>query len=110
MVREGRRGSGVAPLITALDSSLVSTPGWRASGTRRRNWRTKASSLAWPTAYPLLTWAFRYRQALIAAACGAYDEAHTLTDEMLRPGCAETNRSGLPPGASRGVGSVAGAG
>ena len=25
--------------------------------------------------YPLLTWSFRYRQALIAAACGAYDGA-----------------------------------
>ena len=34
--------------------------------------------------YPLLTWSFRYRQALIAAARGAYDGAHTLTDEMLR--------------------------
>ena len=55
--------------------------------------------------YPLLTWAFRYRQALIAAACGGYDRAHTLTDEMLR--WAAPRRIGQAGLAVHHVGSVA---
>jgi hypothetical protein len=55
--------------------------------------------------YPLLTWAFRYRQALVAAACGADDGAHTLTDEMLR--WAAPRRIGQAGLAAHHVGSVA---
>ena len=83
VVREGRRGSGVAPLITALDH--LGLDAWLAGQwDQAQELADEGLELSLAHGYPLLTWSFRYRQALIAAARGAYDGAHTLTDEMLR--------------------------
>jgi DNA-binding CsgD family transcriptional regulator len=83
VVREGRRGSGVAPLITALDH-LGLDAWWAGQWDQAQELAEEGLELSLAHGYPLLTWSFRYRQALIAAARGAYDGAHTLTDEMLR--------------------------
>ena len=109
VVREGRRGSGVAPLITALDH--LGLDAWLAGQwDQAQELADEGLELSLAHGYPLLTWSFRYRQALIAAARGADDGAHTLTDEMLR--WAAPRRIGLawPGGSSCEVGSGAGAG
>ena len=104
VVREGRRGSGVAPLITALDH--LGLDAWSAGQwDQAQELADEGLELSLAHGYPLLTWAFRYRQALIAAACGAYDGAHTLTDEMLR--WAAPRRIGQAGLAAHHVGSVA---
>ncbi|MFZ0002590.1 MAG: AAA family ATPase [Trebonia sp.] len=104
VVREGRRGSGVAPLITALDH--LGLDAWLAGHwDQAQELADEGLELSLAHGYPLLTWAFRYRQALIAAACGAYDGAHTLTDEMLR--WAAPRRIGQAGLAAHHVGSVA---
>jgi DNA-binding CsgD family transcriptional regulator len=83
VVREGRRGSGVAPLITALDH--LGLDAWLAGQwDQAQELADEGLKLSLAHGYPLLTWSFRYRQALVAAARGAYDGAQTLTDEMLR--------------------------
>ena len=104
VVREGRRGSSVAPLITALDH--LGLDAWLAGQwDQAQELADEGLELSLAHGYPLLTWAFRYRQALIAAACGAYDGAHTLTDEMLR--WAAPRRIGQAGLAAHHVGSVA---
>ena len=104
VVREGRRGSGVSPLITALDH--LGLDAWLAGQwDQAQELADEGLELSLAHGYPLLTWSFRYRQALIAAACGAYDGAHTLTDEMLR--WAAPRRIGLAGLAAHHVGSVA---
>jgi DNA-binding CsgD family transcriptional regulator len=104
VVREGRQGSGVAPLITALDH--LGLDAWLAGQwDQAQELADEGLELSLAHGYPLLTWAFRYRQALIAAACGAYDGAHTLTDEMLR--WAAPRRIGQAGLAAHHVGSVA---
>jgi DNA-binding CsgD family transcriptional regulator len=104
VVREGRRGSGVAPLITALDH--LGLDAWSAGQwDQAQELADEGLELSLAHGYSLLTWAFRYRQALIAAACGAYDGAHTLTDEMLR--WAAPRRIGQAGLAAHHVGSVA---
>ena len=104
VVREGRRGSGVAPLITALDH--LGLDAWLAGQwDQAQELADEGLELSLAHGYPLLTWSFRYRQALIAAACGAYDGAHTLTDEMLR--WAAPRRIGQAGLAAHHVGSVA---
>ena len=97
-------GSGVAPLITALDH--LGLDAWLAGHwDQAQELADEGLELSLAHGYPLLTWAFRYRQALIAAACGAYDGAHTLTDEMLR--WAAPRRIGQAGLAAHHVGSVA---
>ena len=104
VVREGRRGSGVAPLITALDH--LGLDAWLAGQwDQAQELADEGLELSLAHGYPLLTWSFRYRQALIAAARGAYDGAHTLTDEMLR--WAAPRRIGLAGLAAHHVRSVA---
>jgi DNA-binding CsgD family transcriptional regulator len=104
VVREGRRGSGVAPLITALDH--LGLDAWLAGQwDQAQELADEGLELSLTHGYPLLTWSFRYRQALIAAARGAYDGAHTLTEEMLR--WAAPRRIGLAGLAAHHVGSVA---
>ena len=104
VVREGRRGSGVAALITALDH--LGLDAWLAGQwDQAQELADEGLELSLARGYPLLTWSFRYRQALIAAACGAYDRAHTLTDEMLR--WAAPRRIGQADLAAHHVGSVA---
>ena len=107
VVREGRRGSGVAPLITALDH--LGLDAWLAGQwDQAQELADEGLELSLAHGYPLLTWSFRYRQALIAAARGAYDGAHTLTDEMLR--WAAPRRIGQAGLAAHHVGSIAAAG
>jgi DNA-binding CsgD family transcriptional regulator len=104
VVREGRRGSGAAPLITALDH--LGLDAWLAGQwDQAQELADEGLELSLAHGYPLLTWSFRYRQALIAAARGAYDGAHTLTDEMLR--WAAPRRIGLAGLAAHHVRSVA---
>ena len=104
VVREGRRGSGGAPLITALDH--LGLDAWLAGQwDQAQELADEGLELSLAHGYPLLTWSFRYRQALIAAARGAYDGAHTLTDEMLR--WAAPRRIGLAGLAAHHVRSVA---
>ena len=104
VVREGRRGSGAAPLITALDH--LGLDAWLAGQwDQAQELADEGLKLSLAHGYPLLTWSFRYRQALIAAARGAYDGAHTLTDEMLR--WAAPRRIGLAGLAAHHVRSVA---
>jgi DNA-binding CsgD family transcriptional regulator len=104
VVREGRRGSGVAPLITALDH--LGLDAWSAGQwDQAQELADEGLELSLAHGYSQLTWAFRYRQALIAAACGAYDGAHTLTEEMLR--WAAPRRIGQAGLAAHHVGSVA---
>ena len=104
VVREGRRVSGVAPLITALDH--LGLDAWLAGQwDQAQELADEGLELSLAHGYPLLTWSFRYRQALIAAARGAYDGAHTLTDEMLR--WAAPRRIGLAGLAAHHVRSVA---
>ena len=104
VAREGRRGSGVAPLITALDH--LGLDAWLAGQwDQAQELADEGLELSLAHGYPLLTWSFRYRQALIAAARGAYDGAHTLTDEMLR--WAAPRRIGLAGLAAHHVRSVA---
>ena len=104
VVREGRRGSGVAPLITALDH--LGLDAWLAGQwDQAQELADEGLELSLAHGYPLLTWSFRYRQALVAAARGAYDGAHTLTDEMLR--WAAPRRIGLAGLAAHHVRSVA---
>ena len=104
VVREGRRAAVLAPLITALDH--LGLDAWLAGQwDQAQELADEGLELSLAHGYPLLTWAFRYRQALIAAACGASDGAHTLTDEMLR--WAAPRRIGLAETHARHVGSVA---
>ena len=104
VVREGRQASGVAPLITALDH--LGLDAWLAGQwDQAQELADEGLELSLAHGYPLLTWSFRYRQALITAARGAYDGAHTLTDEMLR--WAAPRRIGLAGLAAHHVRSVA---
>ncbi len=104
VVREGRQGSGVTPLITALDHLCLD--GWLTG-----RWdqvlelADEGLELCLAHGYLLHTWTIRYRQALIAAARGAYDATHALTDEMLR--WAAPRRIGQADLAAHHVGSVA---
>jgi len=104
VVREGRQGNVFAPLITALDH--LGLDAWLAGQwDQAQELADEGLELSLAHGYPLLTWAFRYRQALIAAARGAYDGAHTLTDEMLR--WAAPRRIGQADLAAHHVGSIA---
>jgi DNA-binding CsgD family transcriptional regulator len=104
VVREGRRGGGVAPLITALDH--LGLDAWLAGQwDQAQELADEGLELSLAHGYPLLTWAFRYRQALIAAGRGGYDAADALTDEMLR--WAAPRRIGQAGLAAHHVGSVA---
>ncbi len=104
VVREGRQGSGVTPLITALDH--LSLDGWMTGQwDQAQELADEGLELCLAHGYLLLTWTIRYRQALIAAARGAYDAAHTLTEEMLR--WAAPRRIGQAGLAAHHVGSVA---
>ena len=81
MVREVRQGGAVTPLITALehlsfDSSM--TGQWDQA----QELADECLELCLTYGYLPLTWTVRYRQALLAAARGAYDASDELTVEM----------------------------
>ena len=104
VVRETRQASAVTPLITALEH--LSGDSWMTGRwDQARDLADECLELCLTHGYLLLTWTVRYRQALIAAARGAYDAAETLTAEMTR--WAVPRRIGLAEVAAHHVGSVA---
>jgi DNA-binding CsgD family transcriptional regulator len=83
VVGESRRGSGVTPLITALDHLCLD--GWMTGRwDQAQELADEGLELCLAHGYLLQTWTFRYRQALIAAGRGGYDAADALMAEMLR--------------------------
>jgi DNA-binding CsgD family transcriptional regulator len=81
VVREVRESSAVTPLITALEHlSLDSwlTGQWEQAGEQAN----ECLELCLAHGYLLQTWTIYYRQALLAAARGAYDVADALTAKM----------------------------
>jgi DNA-binding CsgD family transcriptional regulator len=104
VVRETRQASAVTPLITALDH--LSGDNWMTGRwDQAQELADECLELCLTHGYLLLSWSLRYRQALIAAARGAYDTAETLTAEIT--GWAAPRRIGLAKVAAHHVGSVA---
>ena len=104
VVREVRQGSAVTPLITALEH--LSLDAWMAGRwDQAQELADECLELCLAHGYLLQTWTIRYRQALIAAARGAYDVADALTTEMM--GWAAPRRIGQAELAAHHVGSVA---
>jgi DNA-binding CsgD family transcriptional regulator len=104
VVREGRQGSGVTPLITALDHLCLDglmTGRWDEA----QELADEGLKLCLAHGYLRQTWTIRYRQALIAAGRGTYDAADALTAEMLQ--VAAPRRIGQADLAAHHVGSVA---
>ena len=104
VVREVRQGNAVTPLITALEH--LSLDAWMAGRwDQAQELADQCPELCLAHGYLLQTWTIRYRQALIAAARGAYDTADALTAEMV--GWAAPRRIGQADLAAHHVGSVA---
>ena len=104
VVREGRQGSAVAPLITALEH--LSLDSWMTGQwDQAQELADECLELCLAHGYLPLTWTVRYRQALLAAARGAYDTAEALTAEMTE--WAVPRRIGQAELAARHVRSVA---
>ena len=104
VVREGRQGSAVAPLITALEH--LSFDSWMTGQwDQMQELADECLELCLAHGYLPLTWTIRYRQALLAAARGAYEVADALTAEMTE--WAAPRRIGLADLAARHVRSVA---
>ena len=81
VVRELRQGSAVTPLINALEQ--LSFDAWTTGQwDQAREFADESLELCLTHGYLLQTWSVRYRQALIAAARGAYDVADALLAEM----------------------------
>ena len=81
VVREGRQGSAVTPLITALEH--LSFDCWMTGQwDQAQELTAECLELCLAHGYLPLTWTIRYRQALLAAARGAYEVADALTAEM----------------------------
>ena len=104
VVREVRQGSAVTPLITALEH--LSFDAWMAGRwDQAQELADECLELCLAHGYLLQTWTIRYRQALIAAARGAYDVADALTAEMM--GWAAPRRIGQAELAAHHVASLA---
>ena len=104
VVREVRQGSAVTPLITALEH--LSLDAWMAGRwDQAQELADECLELCLAHGYLLQTWTVRYRQALIAAARGAYDVADALTAEMM--GWAAPRRIGQAELAAHHVASLA---
>jgi len=104
VVRETRQASAVTPLITALEH--LSVDSWMTGRwDQAEELADECLELCLTHGYLLLTWTVRYRQALIAAARGAYDRADALTAETT--GWAAPRRIGQAEVAAHHVGSVA---
>ena len=81
VVRELRQGSAVTPLINALEQ--LSFDAWTTGQwDQAQELADECLKLCLTHGYLLQTWSVRYRQALIAAARGAYDVADVLLAEM----------------------------
>ncbi len=104
VVREVRQGSAVTPLITALEH--LSLDAWMAGRwDQAQELADECLELCLAHGYLLQTWTICYRQALIAAARGAYDVADALTAEMM--GWAAPRRIGQAELAAHHVASLA---
>jgi DNA-binding CsgD family transcriptional regulator len=104
VVSEARQGSAITPLITALDH--LSLDSWlTGQWDQAQEQADECLELCLAHGYPLQTWTTRYRQALLAAARGAYDTADVLTAEMTE--WAAPRRIGQAELAARHVRSVA---
>ena len=104
VVREVRQASAVTPLITALEH--LSLDAWMMGRwDQAHELADECLELCLAHGYLLQTWTIRYRQALIAAARGAYDAAEALTAEMT--GWAAPRRIGQADLAAHHVGSLA---
>ena len=81
VVREVRQGSAVTPLITALEH--LSLDSWMTGQwDQAQELADECLELCRTHGYLLQTWTIRYRQALLAAARGAYDASDALTAEL----------------------------
>jgi len=81
LVREVRQSSAVTPLITALEH--LSFDGWMTGQwDQAQELADECLELCRTHGYLMQTWTIRYRQALLAAARGAYDTADELVAEM----------------------------
>ena len=81
VVREVRQGGAVTPLITALEH--LSFDSWMTGQwDQAQELADECLELCLTYGYLPLTWTVRYRQALLAAARGAYDASDELTVEM----------------------------
>ena len=81
VVRELRQASAVTPLITALEH--LSLDSWMTGQwDQAQELADECLELCLAHGYLLQTWTIRYRQALLAAARGAYEVADALTAEM----------------------------
>lgn len=101
VVREVRQSSAVTPLITALEH--LSLDAWLTGRwDQAQELADECLELCLAHGYLLQTWTVRYRQALIAAARGAYDAA-----EAEITGWAAPRRIGQADLAAHHVGSVA---
>ena len=81
VVREVRESSAVTPLITALEH--LSLDSWlTGQWDQAEEQAGECLELCLAHGYLLQTWTIRYRQALLAAARGAYDDADALTAKM----------------------------
>jgi DNA-binding CsgD family transcriptional regulator len=81
VVHEVRQSSAVTPLITALEH--LSLDSWMSGQwDQAQELADECLELCRTHGYLLQTWTIRYRQALLAAARGAYDAAAELTAEM----------------------------
>jgi len=81
LVREVRQSSAVTPLITALEH--LSFDSWMTGQwDQAQELADECLELCRAHGYLLQTWTIRYRQALLAAARGAYGAADELVAEM----------------------------
>jgi DNA-binding CsgD family transcriptional regulator len=81
VVRELRQGSAVTPLINALEQ--LSFDAWTTGQwDQAQELADECLQLCLTHGYLLPTWSVRYRQALIAAARGAYDVVDVLLAEI----------------------------
>ena len=81
VVRELRQGGAVTPMITALEH--LSFDSWMTGQwDQAQELADECLELSLTHGYLPLTWTIRYRQALLAAARGAYDVADELVAEM----------------------------
>jgi DNA-binding CsgD family transcriptional regulator len=104
VVHELRQGSAVTPLINALEQ--LSFDAWTTGQwDQAQELLDECLALGLTHGYLLQTWSVRYRQALIAAARGAYDVADLLLAEMTE--WAAPRRIGQADAAARHVRSLA---
>ena len=83
VIRDGREGGAVASAIDAM--MRLCFDAFRAGQwDEARRLAGEGLGLCQAHGYRMLAWLLQYGQALLAAACGDYDTAEQLTDEITR--------------------------